>query len=462
MGDNPLSSLGRDILEEIVLRVEDARERVKFSGGVSKEIKRMLWQGSREMPLELYRGATVVVVKERDMDTLSSRICVSGKIVVQGPRESSTSLSFSKNNNSRLLFGQVDDAREGMGLDLACSGFDLDDCEYTRLMSRILGYCCYNSNSDTEKNHACGVPVSRMTMHHVTCGQSGYKVLRHAAFRQLRTLHLKNVSVVLSHQDSLCHLERLEELLIQNAFVSIVPRADGEERHMSLCCLPPNLKRIEMTSSTCSLSIYEWIRFCGTTLAHSCEELVLDDVGCCHTAFCHGEHVYSGSLDLSHCENLKRIKIGSSHCFQNRGSMPCMPHGITLVLGNDTVQSVDIDEQATHGVTWIMHHRGSCGSLRELKIKGSDWKRRFHVDHFIELRLPQLHVLDVDQPACLQVLEGIVDQSFCRDSLKRVIVRILGVLENRGVLCILNTAVEFARECPHIQLIFSDSSSDDH
>ena len=427
MGDGPaqqlhtdttsihIHSLGRDILEEIVLHLEDARERVRFSGGVSKEIKRMLWQGNTKMPLELYRGATVVVVKNENSPF------------------SKTIDAFSSSRQIRVNTKQ--------GINLEWRGLNLDDCEL---------HYYYDTMT---------MMFSRLTMHTVTCGQSGYKVLRHAAFRQLRTLHLKNVSVVLSHQDSLCHLERLEELLIQNAFVSIVAKDNGEERHTSLCCLPPNLRRIEMTSSTCSLSIYEWIRFCGTTLAHSCEELVLDDVGCCHTAFCHEEHVYSGSLDLSHCENLKRIKIGSSHCFQKRGSMPCMPHGITLVLGNDTVQSVDIDEQATHGVTWIMHHQGSCGSLRELKIRGSDWKRRFHVDHFTELRLPQLHVLDVDQPACLHVLRGIVDQYFCRDSLKRVIVRILGVPEynNHGVLCILNTAVEFAHECPHIQLIFSDS-----
>lgn len=448
MNENPLSCLGRDILEEIALHLDNGRDRLRFSGCVSKEIKKMLWGDENEMPMVLFRGMTWVVndgdigrqLACGEVDTsgvLYARLLASKRIVIVQGQESSRSKDSTDDSNinssaawnvermcCRGGLPDDDDGMNGRGIDLEFRGIEYASIQV--LMPSVL----------------FSLPIFSMTFDSVNFSvehKAMVHVLRHGAFQELKRLHLKNISVVLSSRDSLCHLESLENIIIDHCFVSL--------EQGRITCLPSSLRRIELVSSTCTVSTYEWIRLCGTQLAHSCEELILKHVTCCHHhhSFHRGaDHIYTGSLDLSACQRLERIVILNSYCYR----ACCMPHGVTLVLNNDCVKHVDIDSHTTL-VDWMM----PCpGSLRQLRIRGDEWKRRFGVEDFRSIQLPYLQELDFDLGVHHQqyYLEDIIHPF--RGSLERLILR--RTENSSDIVRLLNTVVRLVQEYPDIKMVF--------
>jgi len=267
-----MNNLGRDILEDIALRLEDGRDRLRFSGGVSKEIKRMLWEEGGEMPIGLYKAVTWVVKnsKGRDIctqlpcsgsrggDVVYGRLLMSKKIIVVDDEEDDedccrgeeeeeergangettlTTTTTTTTSNHHHHHSNNNDS----GIELEFRGIDICGNKGRQQIQKQMEHIM---------SVLLSLPVHGMTFDRVHFG-SEYKamvdVLRHGAFKKLKSLQIKNVSVVLSERDSLCHLEALEDVLIQDCFVSL----QGDLMHL----LPSNLKRIGVISSTCSVSV---------------------------------------------------------------------------------------------------------------------------------------------------------------------------------------------------------------
>ena len=441
MDGNPLSCLGRDILEEITFHLDNGGDRLRFSGCVSKEIKRMLWGAENEMPMEFFRGMTWVVTDGDIRRQLAGggggvvygRLLASKRIVIVQEHDCSGRHTYAPPKRAWCCGGLLTDDSK-----TSSQGIDLEFCgiEYTSIESLM-------------ESVLFSLPVGSMTFDSVNFRfehRAMVRVLRYAAFRELKRLRIDNTSVVLSARDSLCHLESLEHIILEHCFVSL---EQGQ-----LTCLPSNLRRIELVSSTCTTSIYEWIRFCSTRLTHSCEELILVDVTCCnhHHAFHRdADHVYTGSLDLSACRRLKCIVIRNSNCYR----ASCMPQGVILLLNNTCVEYVDINSHTTE-LDWRM----SCpGSLRQLRIQGDEWKRRFGVEEFSRIQLPYLQELDFDlgekgmhrqQDSQKEYLEDIIHPF--RDSLERLILR--RAENSSDIVGLLNTVVRLVHEYPDMRMIF--------
>lgn len=458
-----LSCLGRDVLEDIALRLEDCNDRIRFSGGVSKEIKCMLWQDSKEMPLDLYRGATWVV-KESEIDKMiqgcqgnldykNGQILMSKRVVVKG-EESRMDDTVGTSAGTETFGGGAD------GIQLEFCNVNIDRCRdnISKLCTHVLGY-----GEDDE--NLLKIPVYGVTLNTVNFGsQYGAMVdiLRHMALQRLKILHLKNISVLLSSQDSLRHLEQLEELVIQDAFVSTLARPEENYDGVLPLCLPRNLKRIRVYSSNLTVSIHEWIQLCGTSLAHSCEELVLEGVTCCHNRF--GNRRYHvNDLDISDCRVLKRLKISGSDCYQSCGLDSCMPGGLMVCL-NNSIENVEIDTHTGHNIQWMMKRAGPS-NLRKVKIIGLDWKGHFQAETLRDVQLPYLQELDFDvrgDPSMIHSQLADIFHSF-GDTLQRLIIHIPesnGIYKSNhcwdGIMtaAFLNDIMSFARERPSVHLKF--------
>lgn len=474
-----LSGLGRDILEAIALRLDDGKERLRFSGAVSKEIHMMLRGRSGDMPATLYRGATWRV-QESNVERLLDLCIMDGQRGgMDGTEGRNRRIGLAKKVIIRADGYSCDHTmcsptREDAGAD-ADAAVDHDDCscnheddhdgwidvelhgmfrDPTRtimitLFERILGYC----DDDSLMN----IPVRSLMLNGVNFGSEHRAMIgmfRHDACLRLRTLHLQGVSVLLSDRDSIRHLESLEELRIEDSFVSIVPPSEDHSLALS-ACLPWQLKRICLRSSHFTVSLYEWIRLCSTTLADSCEELILVDITCCHSAFNHGIQ-YPSEVDVSCCKRLRRIEIRNDNCYRKNS---CMPNGVSIHLNNDVVECVDIDDRTT-SMSWRMKWPGPS-HLHVLKGRTSTLVHHLHIDSFSDLSLPKVREVDLYFDSADMMCHEFLEHLFrsAHRTLERCIFRVVPQQES-PTRCLalniqfLNTLLEISRRWPSIVLKF--------